>query len=366
MELKVREVGKVEESAAQVEEKLLKENEEKQTIQEEKSVEAATEPQQEAEAVPTEQKSLEEKDVLEYIRNRYDKPIESFDDLMAKREEKEELPEDVAAYFKYKKETGRGINDYVKLNRDFDEMNPDVLLTEYFLDSETAIDEEDVEALMDDYTFDADIDDEKTIKKIKLAKKRKIVEARKYFNEQKDKYKQPLESSKEVLSNDAQQELDQYRQYVDDAKTQAEQQKRKADWFAQKTEEVFSNEFKGFEFKVGENSVMYNPGEATELKKSQGNIMNFVQKYLGEDGLMKDAPGYHKALSLAMNPEKFAQFFYEQGKTEAIESDARKTKNINMKLRSAPEVVKQGGTQIRTVNNDSGNRLTIKSSRIRK
>jgi len=366
MELKVREVGKVEESAAQVEEKLLKQNEEKQTIQEEKSVEAAIEPQQEAEAVPTEQKSLEEKDVLEYIRNRYDRPIESFDDLMAKREEKEELPEDVAAYFKYKKETGRGINDYVKLNRDFDEMNPDVLLTEYFLDSEAAIDEEDVEALMDDYTFDADIDDEKTIKKIKLAKKRKVVEARKYFNEQKDKYKQPLESSKEVLSNDAQQELDQYRQYVDDAKTQAEQQKRKADWFAQKTEEVFSNEFKGFEFKVGENSVMYNPGEATELKKSQGNIMNFVQKYLGEDGLMKDANGYHKALSLAMNPEKFAQFFYEQGKAEAIESDARKTKNINMNLRSAPEVVSKGGMKMRTVNNDSGNRLKIKSSRIRK
>ena len=129
---------------------------------------------------------------------------------------------------------------------------------------------------------------------------------------------------------------------------------------------MFSNEFKGFEFKIGENSVMYNPGEAVDLKKSQGNIMNFVQKYLGEDGLMKDAPGYHKALSLAMNPEKFAQFFYEQGKTQAIESDARKTKNINMQLRSAPEVVKQGGTQIRTVNNDSGNRLRIKSSRIRK
>ena len=363
MELKVREVGKAEQSAAQVEEKLLKQNEEKQTVQEEKIVEAAVESKNETEAATTEKKSLEEKDVLEYIRNRYDKPIESFDDLMAKREDKEELPEDIAAYFKYKKETGRGLNDYVKLNRNFEEMNPDVLLTEYFLDSEEAIDEEDVEALMDDYTFDADIDDEKTIKKIKLAKKRKIVEARKYFNEQKDKYKQPLESSQGVLSNDAQKELDEYRQYVDDAKTQNEQQKRKADWFAKKTEEVFSNEFKGFEFKIGENSVMYNPGDVSELKKSQGNIMNFVQKYLGEDGLMNDATGYHKALSLAMNPSKFAQYFYEQGKAQAIESDARKTKNINMKLRSAPEVVQKGGTQIRTVNSDSGNRLRIKSAR---
>ena len=129
MELKVREVGKAEQSAAQVEEKLLKENEEKQTVQEEKIVEAAVESKNETEAATTEKKSLEEKDVLEYIRNRYDKPIESFDDLMAKREDKEELPEDIAAYFKYKKETGRGLNDYVKLNRNFEEMNPDVLMS---------------------------------------------------------------------------------------------------------------------------------------------------------------------------------------------------------------------------------------------
>tara|TARA_R100000657_G_C4663802_1_gene107640 strand:+ start:147 stop:1238 length:1092 start_codon:yes stop_codon:yes gene_type:complete len=363
MELKVREVTGEEKSPAQVEEKLLKENEEKQTVQEAVSSEPA---KVEEKPVVEEKKSLDEKDVLEYLRNRYDKPIESFDDLMAKREEKEDLPEDVAAYFKYKKETGRGIQDYAKLNRDFDEMNPDVLLTEYFLNSEEAVDEEDVEALMDDYAYDSEIDDEKTIKKRKLAKKRKIVEAKKYFNDLKDKYKQPLESSKDALSSKEAEELKQYRQYVDDAKTQQELQKRKYDWFAKKTDEVFSNEFKGFEFKIGENSVMYNPGETEELKKSQSNIMNFVDKYIGEDGLMADAPGYHRALSLAMNPEKFAQFFYEQGKAEAIESDARKTKNINMKLRSAPEVVQKGGTQIRSLNSDSGNRLTIRSSRMRK
>ena len=113
---------------------------------------------------------------------------------------------------------------------------------------------------------------------------------------------------------------------------------------------------KEFFQKLGDYTVAYSALEFLaikvifELKKSQGNIMNFVQKYLGEDGLMNDATGYHKALSLAMNPSKFAQYFYEQGKAQAIESDARKTKNINMKLRSAPEVVQKGGTQIRTVN----------------
>ena len=219
---------------------------------------------------------------------------------------------------------------------------------------------------MDDYTFDTDIDDESTIKKKKLAKKRKIVKAKKFFNEQKDKYRQPLESRQDVVSEETKKQLEEYRQYVDDAKTQTEQQQRKYDWFAKKTDEVFSNEFKGFEFKIGENSVTYNPGETSELKKSQGNIMNFVQKYLDKDGLIEDAQGYHKALSLAMNPEKFAQFFYEQGKAEAIETDARKTKNIKMNLRSTPEVVSKGGIKMRTLNPDSGNRLQIKSLRIKK
>ena len=365
MELKLKEVSAEQKSVAQVEEKLLKENEaqnNEQPVQEQVNEVSTTSEEVKGDGAV----ELQEKDVLEYIRNRYDKPIESFDDLMAKREEKEELPEDVAAYFKYKKETGRGIDDYVKLNRDFDEMNPEVLLAEYFLASEEAIDEEDVEALMDDYTFDSEIDDESTIKKKKLAKKRKIVKAKKFFNEQKDKYRQPLESRQDVVSEETKKQLEEYRQYVDDAKTQTEQQKRKYDWFAKKTDEVFSNEFKGFEFKVGENSVTYNPGETSELKNSQSNIMNFVKKYLDEDGLIKDAHGYHKALSLAMNPEKFAQFFYEQGKAEAIETDARKTKNIKMNLRSTPEVVSKGGIKMRTLNPDSGNRLQIKSSRMRK
>jgi len=369
MELKLKEVSAEQKSVAQVEEKLLKENEtqnNEQPVQEQVNEVSTTSEEVKGGAEPEAPVELQEKDVLEYIRNRYDKPIESFDDLMAKREEKEELPEDVAAYFKYKKDTGRGIDDYVKLNRDFDEMNPEVLLAEYFLASEEAIDEEDVEALMDDYIFDADIDDESTIKKKKLAKKRKIVKAKKFFNEQKDKYRQPLESRQDVVSEDTKKQLEEYRQYVDDAKTQTEQQKRKYDWFAKKTDEVFSNEFKGFEFKVGENSVTYNPGETSELKKSQGNIMNFVQKYLDKDGLIEDAQGYHKALSLAMNPEKFAQFFYEQGKAEAIETDARKTKNIKMNLRSTPEVVSKGGIKMRTLNPDAGNRLQIKSSRIKK
>jgi len=166
------------------------------------------------------------------------------------------------------------------------------------------------------------------------------------------------------MSDDDKSQLVEYKQYVNDAATQKESNERKRDWFSKKSDEVFSSEFKGFEFNLGENNITYKPADVETLKKSQSNIMNFVDKYLDKDGMMTNVGEYHKALSLAMNPEKFAQFFYEQGKSVAIEGDARKTKNINMGLRNAPEVsTSKGGMKIRTVNSDSGNSLRIRSSK---
>ena len=137
---------------------------------------------------------------------------------------------------------------------------------------------------------------------------------------------------------------------------------RKRDWFTKKSDEVFSSEFKGFEFNLGENNITYKPTDVDSLKKSQSNIMNFVDKYLDGDGMMKDVGEYHKALSLAMNPDKFAQFFYEQGKSEGVEGVVRKTKNVDMNIRRTPEVATiKGGMKVRALNSDSGSSLRIKS-----
>jgi len=304
---------------------------------------------------------LKEEDVLSYIGNRYGKQINSFDELVQERQASEELPEDVAAYFKYKKETGRGINDYVKLTRDFDSMNPDSLLAEYILATEEGVDSEDVAAIMEDYSYDEDYDDEATVKKKKLAKKKIIAKAKSYFNTQKETYKQPLESRQDAVSAEAKVQLEAYQQYIKDAQGYEEEGKRRTEWFQKKTDDVFNDEFKGFEFELGESKVVYNPGTAAELKKSQLNPNNFVSKFLDENGLMSDAKGYHRALSIAMNPEKFAKFFYEQGKSEATDDVMRKAKNINMDLRRAPETATKGGMQIKAVNPDSGRGLTIKS-----
>jgi hypothetical protein len=143
----------------------------------------------------------------------------------------------------------------------------------------------------------------------------------------------------------------------------SEQNQRREQWYQQKTSEVFGNEFKGFEFSIEDNKLVYAPADATELKKIHSDPSNFSKKFIGEDGLLKDPVGYHKALAVAMNPEKFAKFFYEQGKSEAVDDVMRKTKNVNMSTRQAPQSTSVGGTQIRAVDQDSGRGLRIKSKK---
>ena len=371
MELKVRAVDAVEEKSVQeVENELLQKHEEKfsepsESSEETPKVEINTTEESVVEDTPEVEETpqeLSEDDVLSYIEKRYGKEINSFDELMTERKESEELPEDVASYFKYKKETGRGIEDYVKLQRDFDSMNPDSLLREYLVATEgEGLDAEDIDSLMEDYSYDEELDDEAVIKKTKLAKKKTIAKAKKYFNEQKEMYKQPLESSPVATSESENEEFQAYKQYIESVKTQQEESDAKRSWFIKKTDEVFTEDFKGFEFSLGDNTVTYSPGDTQSIKKNQETPMNFINKYLDEDGLMKDAGGYHRALAIAMNPDKFANFFYEQGKSEATEDVLRKTKNINMSERRAPEVTNKGGFQVKSVNPDSGRGLKIRS-----
>lgn len=381
MELKVRAVESVKEKSVQeVEQELLDKHEEKisgsesqepeqtevveesvvnDTTTEETTVEeTTTEEVKEEEAAPAE---LSEEQVLSYIGKRYGREINSLEELNAAREEAEELPEDVAAYFKYKKETGRGIEDYVKLQRDFSSMNPDTLLREYLTITEgEGLDAEDIDSLMEEYSFDEELDDEAVIKKTKLAKKKAIAKAKKFFNEQKELYKQPLESSS-AANPQAQEEVQAYRQYLESVKTQQEEAEAKRNWFIKETDKVFTDDFKGFNFILDDKTVTFAPGDTQSIKKNQESVMNFVNKYLDDKGLIKDAAGYHRALAIAMNPDKFAKFFYEQGKSSATEDVMRKTKNINMTERKAPEVTNKGGFQVKSVNPDSGRGLKIRS-----
>ena len=382
MDIKVREVSAEEKSTQQIEQELLNKHEEKQQSEtENESIEVkAVEPEAEVEVKeentqeesPVEevveeqppqleaQPELNEDEVLSYIGKRYGKEINSIDELVSKREDSEPLPEDVAAYLKYKKETGRGFEDYAKLQKDFSDLSPDALLREYYTITEEGLDSEDIDDMMDEFTIDEEVHEPTDIKKIKLAKKKEIAKAKKFLRQQQEQYKQPLES-RERSASESDDELIEYRQYLESAKTQQDDANHKREWFVKKSDEVFSSEFKGFKFNIGEDEIVYTPGSASELRKAQETPLNFVNKYLDSNGFIKDAEGYHKSLAVAMNPEKFAQFFYEQGKSQATDDVIRKTKNINMSERTAPEVSSKSGLQVKSVSQPSSSGLKIKS-----
>jgi hypothetical protein len=369
MDIKVRELdgSSQEKSRAEVEQELLDKHEAQFTDSEETNktetvetpVAENTTTETTEEVAPTSE--LSEEDVLKFIGNRYGREITSLDELAQAREENEPLPEDVAQYLKYKKETGRGFNDFVEVQRNYDEMDNDTLLRNYLAATEDGLDADDIETLIEsDYTYDEDLDDDKDIKKVQLKTKKTIAKAKEYFQKQQEQYKLPLESRRET-SDVNEEELQAYRDYIANAKTMDESLKRKQEVFVKKTDDVF-NEFKGFEFTVDDKKVYFNPGDANEIKNSQLNPQNFIQKFLDEQGILNDAEGYHRSLAMAMHPEKFAKFFYEQGKAAAADETMRELKNVKMDTRSAPEATKsKDGMQIRSLNQDSGKGLKIRS-----
>ena len=358
-----------EKSRAEIEEKLIKDHENKldgvETTNEAPSNDEGKTVTEET--VVSEEKripSINDEDVLSHIKNRYGKEINSLDELFAEREASTELPEDVEAFFKYKKETGRGMDDFMKLNKDYDQMDSDLLLRDYYKQTEEGLDDDDIKDLIDSkFGYDEDLDDESLVKKQKLAKKRELTKAKKFFKEQQEAYKVPLESSKEPADAKYDEELRSYRDKMKEAESIEAENQKKREWFSKKTDELFSDEFKGFEFNVNDERITFKPADAAELKSSQQSPMNFINKYIGEDGLLKDAAGYHRALSMAMNPDKFAKFFYEQGQAAAVDGMAKRSKNIDMDTRRAPEITKKGGLQVRSVSQDSGRGLKIRSNR---
>ena len=381
MDIKVKDIGvKEEKSLSQKEEEVINKASEdvKETsapVEQVDTSDESTTPTQEQESVQpqsetqkdiTQSSELNEEDVLKYIKNTYNKDVSSVNDLFAEKEKPQELPEDVSAFLEYRKKTGRGFEDYVKLNRNFKDMDETQLLREYYQATEEDLDAEDIQYMMEDFAYDSEVDEENVIKKKKLAFKKEIGKARKFFEEQKEMYKEPLESSTATFSKEQEEQLAAYNQYVKDAQTYEEEFKRKRNWFLEKTDEVFDTEFKGFDFKVGEDKVLtFLPSkDVEEIKKvnSEGNF--FTEMYMDKDtGLIKDASGYHRALSVARNPDRFAKFFYEQGKADATEDVTKKIKNVNMTTRSAPQVVKKDGMTIRALNPSEGRGLKIRSKK---
>ena len=375
MKIQVKAVeGNTQKSKAEIEEQLLEKHEAQQKETQAQETPEKVKPEAEVKEKPAEETTaaeektpsseLNDEHVLNFIKDRYNKDINSVEELFETKESNVELPEDVKLYFDYKKETGRGIEDFYKLQKNYDDMDEDSVLADYLSVQEEGLDLIDIQDIMDDrFGYDSEEDDEKDIKKKKLAKKRELAKARKFFKEQKDKYKVPLESSGGGLSDEQENNLNAYKTMIEESNSQKEAIQLMRKNFEERTNKVFGDEFKGFEFSVSDDkSILYKPGTAEELKNKQMDFNNFISQYNDENGLMKDAAGYHRAMSIAMNPEKFAKFFYEQGVAATVDDVAKKSKNINMDVRRAPQLSTKNSLKIRAVGDTtSGRGLKIRS-----
>ena len=183
----------------------------------------------------------------------------------------------------------------------------------------------------------------------------------KYFNELKETYKVPVESTGIPVNDEELESYNAYKEYISQSQDVQEVNKKRSEYFQKKTEDLFNDEFKGFEFNIGDQKIKFSPGDTAEVKNVQSDVNNFISKYLDDEGVIKDATGYHKSLSAAMNPDKLAEFFYEKGKSDAVGDVSRQSKNINMDVRSTPQQLSnQEGLKIRAVEADSGRGLKIK------
>ncbi len=372
MEFKqVKEVSPIEEKSTQeVEQNLLDKHEESLKVSDvnenvsetSNTVKETTIEENKAEQDIADLPEIKDEDVLSYIKERYNKDISSVDELFSEQEKNSPLPDEVSKYLDFKKETGRGFEDFIKANKSYDNLEDDQILKEYYSLTESDLDSEDIQYLMEDkFGYDEEVDDDRDIKKKNISKKRELAIAKKYLSKLSETYKTPLESSGSSYSEEQLKEINAYKEYVQKAQTEVESNKRKSEYFQKKTDEVFNSEFKGFEFNIGDKNVIYSSGDANEIKSKQVNVQSFINQYLGEDGLVNDAQGWHKALNAAMNPDKLAQYFYEQGKADAIGDVSKKSKNINMSLRQTPQSSPQQGFQARAVSTDSGRGLRIRS-----
>jgi hypothetical protein len=267
-----------------------------------------------------------------------------------------ELPENVDKLVKFMQETGGTVEDYVNLNRDISAYEDGDILREYYKQSKPWDTQDITEYMEDQFTYDDD-DDPREIRSKKRAFKEELYNAREYLKGNKEKYYADLKLRKQ---NDIPKEYQEALEYYGEYKQSTESNKQHTQAFLQKTDKVFSESFKGFDFQVGDNKYRYKVPNISETKTQQSDINNFVSKFVGDDGTISDAKGYHKALFAARNADKLAEHFYEQGRADALRNSAKEAKNINMDPRKEGVVKTNSGQKFKVVSGDSSSKLRMK------
>jgi len=272
-----------------------------------------------------------------------------------------ELPQNVQKLMNFMEDTGGDLNDYVKLNRDYSEMDNQTLLREYYKTTKPHLQADEIDFLMEDqFSFDEDVDEERDIKRKKLALKEQVASAKTQLEEHKSKYYEEIKAGSR-LTPEAKKAMDFFNRHNKESESTKKIHQEAKNRFLNKTEEVFNDEFKGFEYKVGDKKYRFNVKDPNQVKESQSDINNFVKKFLNENNQMEDATGYHKSMFTAMNSDAIANHFYEQGKADALKESMAKSKNINMTPRQSHGGTTVDGITMRVMDNsDSGATFKIK------
>jgi hypothetical protein len=270
------------------------------------------------------------------------------------------LPENIQKLVDFMEETGGDISDYVNLNRDVSKMDDSDVLDEYYRATKSHLTAEERNFLLEEtFGYDEEVDDEKDIRKKKIALKEQVAEAKAYLDGQKSKYYEEIKAGSK-LTSEQQKAIDFFNRYNKENEEQKKITETSVKRFKQRTEKVFNKDFKGFDYQVGDKKFRFNIKDINKVKETQSDINNFVNKFVGEDKTtIEDAAGYHKSLFTAMNADVVAKHFYEQGKADAIKNQVAKDKNISTGPRQIHGEMNVGGVKVKALG-DSANDFKFK------
>jgi len=267
------------------------------------------------------------------------------------------LPENIEKLVSFMEDTGGTIDDYVRLNTDYSNVDEKTLIREYYKKSKPYLDKDDLDLIMEDnFQYDEDLDEEKDIRRKKLAYKEEVAKAKSFLEETKSKYYDEIKLRPGV-TQEQQKANDFFNRFNEDQKAAEEKHNN----FLQRTKNLLNNDFKGFDFNVGEKKFRYGVKNVNEIAEAQSDISNFIGKFLDKEGNISDAKGYHKALYAARNADTIAQHFYEQGKADAVKNVVAKSKNIKADPRQTSSgSVFVNGLKVKSISGADSSKLKIK------
>jgi len=328
-----------------------------------------TEPTEKQEEVQPETKAQEETVLEEITEEATEEQVtevkEKIEEAVAEAEATgKPLPENIQKLVNFMEETGGDINDYVKLNQDYSQLNDKNLLYEYYKQTKPHLNNEEINFLMEDsFSYDEDVDEERDIRRKKLALKEQVADARAHLEGQKSRYYEEIKAGSK-LTSEQQKAWDFFNRYNKQSEENAKAAKNSRSIFDKKTNEVFNDKFKGFEYKIGDKKFRFNVKDKNNVKQQQSDINNFAKKFLGKDNELQDAAGYHKSIFTAMNADAIAKHFYEQGKADAMKNSVAKAKNVNMDPRQSHGEIEAGGIKVKVLGDNSSDfKFKIKNNK---